>query len=371
MKLAEAGLLAAALTLTLESPALAQAGPRPRAADAPPGGQRDETARLRVVLVRPADADPITAEALVRIQADLTAEGFSVVLVDAPANVPGRPAEGTPPDPSTGAGTPVDAEAAQGSAVAIRLSLDTSTHVAELVVTDRLRNKKFTRWIDTHDAPPDRAAEVLAVRAVELLRASLVELALPGAKTPAPCPSCPPPPKPPDPMWGLEAGVSVLVSPRGVGPAALALARLRFAPIRLLELRVAFAGPGTSPRVEGPDGASARVTQLLPLGEIALRPWPDLRVRPSFSLSGGAIGVSVEGEATPPSPYKGREATTWSALVGGGVGAEVLIGPHFGVAAEARAFAAIPYPSVRFLGQEAARIGVPAVLASLTLVGWP
>jgi hypothetical protein len=36
-----------------------------------------------VVLVRPADADPITA-----------AEGFSVVLVDAPANAPGRSAEG-------------------------------------------------------------------------------------------------------------------------------------------------------------------------------------------------------------------------------------------------------------------------------------
>jgi hypothetical protein len=137
----------------------------------------------------------------------------------------------------------------------------------------------------------------------------------------------------------------------------------------MLELRVAFAGPGTSPRVEGPDGASARVTELLPFAEIALRPWPDLRVRPSFSLSGGAIYVSVEGEAS--SPYRGRESTTWSALLGGGVGAEVLVGPHFGLAAEVRAFAAIPYPSVRFLGEEAARIGVPALLASLTLVGWP
>jgi hypothetical protein len=418
----------ATLGLTLQSPVLAGPAPDPHA-QAPPGGQRDERAPVRVVLVRPADADAITAEALVRIQGELVAEGFSVALVDAPATVPGRPPEGrcergagappggslgvdegaasgpvlrgdvapaAPPDrpsgagapldrasgaetpldrssgadrPSgaggsldrpSGAGAPADAEAAQASAVSIKLSLDTSTHVAELVITDRLQNKKLTRWIDTRDAPPDHLAEVLAVRAVELVRASLVELALPGARPPAA--------KVPAPSWGLEAGTSVLVSPRAVGPAALAFTRLRFAPIRRLELRLAFAGLGTSPRVQGPDGASARVTQLLALSEVALRPWPDLRVRPSFSLGAGALEVSAEGEA--PAPYRGTEAAMWAALLGGGVGAEVLVGPHFSVAAEVRAFAAIPYPSVRFLGTEAARVALPGLLAALTLVGW-
>ena len=39
---------------------------------------------------------------------------------------------------------------------------------------------------------------VLAVRAVELVRASLVELALPAARPPAA--------QAPEPAWGLEAG---------------------------------------------------------------------------------------------------------------------------------------------------------------------
>jgi hypothetical protein len=335
-----------------------------------------------VVLVRPVDADPVTVEALFRIKGELTAEGISVVVEDAPATAPGRPPEGqrehgaddgaaSAPTPGTegagatpsGPGSPVDAEAAQASPVTIRLSLDPSTHVAEVVV---VRTKKLTRSIDTHGATHDRLAEVLAVRAVELVRASLVELALPAAH---PLPVAPPAAaQPRDPSWGLEAGATLLASPRGVDPAALALFRIRFAPIRRLELRLAFAGLGTSPRVEGPEGTSARVTQLLALSEVALRPWPDLRVRPSFSLSAGALEVSAEGEA--PAPFRGTGAATWSAVLGGGAGAEVLVVPRFGVAAEVRAFTAIPYPSVRFLGEEGARVGVPGVLASVTLVLW-
>jgi hypothetical protein len=275
-----------------------------------------------------------------------------------PSDRPSGP--GAPSDRPSGLGAPVDAETAQASAVSIRLSLDASTHFIELLVADRSRNRKLTRWTDTSDALPDHLAEVLAVRAVELVRASLAELALPVARPPAA--------KASEPSWGLEAGTSVLVSPRSVGPAALAFARLRFAPLRRLELRLAFAGLGTSPRVEGPDHASARVTQLLALAEVSLRPWPDFRARPSFSLGAGALEVSAEGEA--PSPYRGIESATWTALLGGGAGVEVLVGPRFGVATEVRALAAIPYPSVRFLGEEVARVAVPGLLASVTLVGW-
>jgi hypothetical protein len=377
MRLAQACLLVTAPVLALQSPARADPAPDPqaRAVETSPGKPRNQPPPVRVVLVRPADADPITAEAIFRIQGELTAEGFSVVLVDASTAAPGRCPErqrergandgagATPADRPSGPGIAVDAEAAQASPVAIRLSLDTSTHVAELVV---VRSKELTRCIDTRDAPADHVAEVLAVRAVELVRASLVELALPAAR---PVPVAPQAAaKLRDPSWGLEAGTSLLVSPRNVGPAALALFRIRFAPLSRLELRLTFAGLGTSPRVEGPDGTSARVTQLLALSEVALRPWPDLRVRPSFSLGAGALDVSAEGDA--PAPYRGTGAATWSALLAGGAGAEVLVVPRFGVAAEVRAFAAIPYPSVRFLGDEAARVGMPGVLANVTLVGW-
>ena len=46
-----------------------------------------------------------------------------------------------PSDRPAAPGAPVDAEAASASAVSIRLSFDTSAHVAELVVIDRIPNK--------------------------------------------------------------------------------------------------------------------------------------------------------------------------------------------------------------------------------------
>ncbi len=350
MRLPHAAPLLTALALALPSPARAAPTPEPQAgaAETPPGKPRDEPPRARIVLVRPVETDPITTEALFRIQGELTAEGFNVVLVDAS---------------TTDAGFPVDADPALATPVTITLSLDPVTHVAELLV---VRSRKRARWIDTRGAPPEHLAEVLAVRAVELVRASLVEIAPPVAR---PLPVAPAPAaKLSDPTWAIEAGPSVMVSPGGVGPAALALARIRFAPHPRLELRAAFVGLGTLPRVPGPDGASARVSQILALAEVTLRPWPDLRVRPSFSLSGGALEVSTEGEAL--SPYRGKDVTTWSGLVGGGAGAEVLVGPHFGVAMEARAFAAIPYPSVRFLGEDATRVAAPGLLGSITMVAW-
>jgi len=96
MRLAQACPLVTALVLAFQFSALAgpDADPRAHAADASPGGQRDHPGPVRVVLVRSADADPITAEALIRIQGELAAEGFSVVLVDAPTATPEHPPEG-------------------------------------------------------------------------------------------------------------------------------------------------------------------------------------------------------------------------------------------------------------------------------------
>jgi len=110
----------------------------------------------RVSLVRSDSADPTIAEALHRIRGELVADGFDVSDVDAL------------PDPVPGAA--VEA----GALAAIQLSVDRGTHVAELRVVDHLTNKIVIRRTLVEESTTDHAAELLAVRAVELLRASML-----------------------------------------------------------------------------------------------------------------------------------------------------------------------------------------------------
>src|SRR5207237_10601109 len=81
----------------------------------------------RVALARPALADPTIVEAMNRIRGELVAEGFEVVVVDAPA----APDQGSPGDPT--------------AIATIGLTVDEGTHVAELRVVDRLTNKVVIR----------------------------------------------------------------------------------------------------------------------------------------------------------------------------------------------------------------------------------
>jgi hypothetical protein len=333
----------------------------------------------RVLLVRPAQAQPSTTEALTRIRGELIADGFAVELVS---------------PPPAGAPEEVLARALDqpGSAALVGLSLDPDAHSAELWVVDRLTDKRLTRRIDIGGEPPDRVAQVLAVRSVELLRASLLELLI-DAQRPTEGPRVSPvatAPQPSEgarlgarrwvektlpatrlPPWALDAGASVLASPQpsgGIGPAALFTGRVRFAPIPPLQVRLTFAGLGTAPRVAGPQGSSATVSQLLALAEIAWLPWPELRARPILSLGGGTLRVAVDGEAS--LPYRGTHSAVWCSAADAGTGVEVRIAPRLGVAVEGHVFVALPYPVVRFLDDPAARGASPGLLGSVTLVGW-
>jgi hypothetical protein len=159
-----------------------------------------------------------------------------------------------------------------------------------------------------------------------------------------------------------------MASPGTVSPAVLSFGRLRFAPIPPMEVRVAFAGLGTAPRVTGPHDTSAMVAQILGLAELAWLPWPGLRARPVFSLGAGVLHVAVDGEAS--FPYQGTGSSAWSLALDAGVGVEVRAAPHFGVALETHAFVGQPTPVVRFLDEQTTLVGRPGLLGSLTLVGW-
>ncbi|WP_437969010.1 hypothetical protein WMF04_06835 [Sorangium sp. So ce260] len=323
----------------------------------------------RVVLVRPGAADPSISEALIRIRGELVADGFDVELLDAQSASAPRP-------------TMDDAGQQAGSAALIGLFLAPDGQAAELWVVDPATNRTLVRRIDTRGEARENLVEVLAVRAVELLRASLLELLMSSRRPAAPV-AAPPPSKVSRQVsrpaersldhqsrrstWGVELGGGLLASPGGIGPALLLVARLRVAPLGPIEGRLSLAGLGTAPRVAGPQG-SATVQQRFGLVELAALPWPELRLRPRFSVGLGALHVAVDGEAA--WPYRGVHGAQWAFAADAGAGVELGIVRRIDVVVEAHALVAHPVPVVRFVETEAARGARPALLGSLSLVGW-
>ena len=278
-----------------------------------------------------------------------------------PSSKPSRPAEARPPSPPPPWPPSI-------------LSVDNGTHVAELRVLDHLTHKLVTRRTRVDDSQTPDAAEVLAVRAVELLRASLLELLLESNRSSGDGPlreasrwAARALPRTPDRDWGVEVGACVLADLGGVPPALLALARVRRTLVAPLSVRVTVAGLGTQARVDAAAG-SAIVAQDVGLLELVVVPWPAAVVRPVVSLGAGAFFASVDGRANP--PYAGRQNARWAGAVDGGVGAEARIGPSFALSLEAHALLVQPFPVVEVLGADVARTGEPSVLGSLSVVGW-
>ncbi len=187
----------------------------------------------RVVLVRPAAAPPSVSEALVRMRGELLAAGFDAEVMDLPLGADVRASlERLAPPAAAGKSTT--------ALVAVVPSADPGT--AELWVIDRVTGKTVVRRVSAPPAAdPTRVAEILAVRAVELLRASFLELAIapPAAETggtteaAAPAPAAPvverwatAPLEERDWTWAIEAGGGTAKALRGPWNQFLPVARL-------------------------------------------------------------------------------------------------------------------------------------------------
>ena len=89
-------------------------------------------------------------------------------------------------------------------------------------------------------------------------------------------------------------------------------------------------------------------------------------VRPAIGVGGGVLRVNVDGAGT--WPYEGLSGQRWAGLFDVGAGLTARLGRQLSVAVELHGQLAAPYPTVRFSGEEVARIGRPALFSSLTLV---
>lgn len=325
----------------------------------------------RVVVLQAATASPGARRCLTLIREELAGGGFQVETVD----------PGSETDPFALA----EAMQAQLSAVAtIGLVGDPETGQAEIWILDRTGGNTEVRRIPAPPEDPARVGEVLAIRTIEVLRASALKLQVdssrprpPPPPSPSPSPPARPAPEtvrrkdsPPAPQRrsvALEAGVSMLVSPGQLDPAAVPLARLRVVVAGPMVARLTIAGLGTRPRVETSRGSAAVAQEigLLELGAVFRR---DRRLAPTIMLEGGVLHVRSDGEGAP--HYIGRQDQRWAALAGVGAGVVVALSRQLAVAFEAHVVVAAPYPLVRFDDLDAAQVARPALWTTLTLVSW-
>jgi hypothetical protein len=117
-----------------------------------------------VVLLRPAHPSATAAEAIVRLRGELLAAGYTVELADVPEHGSVRAAMEPPDRPG-------------GADAVVALFGDEPQGAGSLWVVDWTTGRTVSRSIP-HDGEGTRAAQILAVRALELLRASFLEAAL-------------------------------------------------------------------------------------------------------------------------------------------------------------------------------------------------
>jgi hypothetical protein len=326
------------------------------------GRARADVSRSRVAVVRSSSTDRVLHEAATRLRAELQGAGFEVVEVERAPGDPRSEVEDAAPDAS--------------SFATIAISRADNGAFADVWISDRLTGKTVVRRLEVGAGPS--ATAVLAIRALELLRASLLEIA---ATTP---PSEPPMSAPNDVVkWVAPALPPAPASPilqgAALGVGALALHGLRGIGLAVGPtvnfshgagpwfLRVMLAGPLIGPELRAAAGSS---TIRQELGALALGWASDPKPLGGFAWVGaGGFDLHTNGSAV--APYRGISGNVASFLCAAGLGGLARIGPRVAVTAELIAAFLDPQPVVVIAGNDAGSAGTPSVGASLgVLVGF-
>jgi hypothetical protein len=324
---------------------------------------RTAAAASRVVLLRSGgDAQARQAETL--LAAELRATGFEVVTRERTPTVELR--------------ADVDAAAAALRPIAVLAIAAPAGAAAEIWVSDRVTGKLVIRRVEAAEGDP----AALALRAVELLRGSLLEIAV---EERAPAPSRPAPPADVTRFvattapghraffvegLGLSLGGAVFGTATALGPTYAPALRLSWGGRRSFCVRLSVMGPGSTGDAAVHDGASllgtAHVHQDLALLEVVRAFRPDARLQPFASLGGGARQIRVTGTGGAPI-FPDRQGRSLGAIFSAGAGLAVRLGNRTSLVLEAHLLAGRP-TEITVANQRAARVGPLTGVGALGLM---
>jgi hypothetical protein len=328
-------------------------------------GAAAQDGRPVVVLVRPATSSPVIDEMLGRTRAELAASVFDARIVD------GAPGE-----------APREAvEKADADAIAAIAVVDPAGEASlEIWVDDRLSGKVSIRPLEASRTDQHKAAAVLSIQAVELLRASLVEIARPeAAASPASSPA--PRPAPPPAALAFARGPDRAAAKRRAelsltaGPAAFVgfdPASIQIAPSLGLALtapsgiggRVRWTGPGLGPDLDVDEGRVSLSPWLLTAGAV-LAPRTIGRWFGFATADAGVTRLTAEGVLAPPAT--GRDGSSLAAAFLAGGGAGLRLTDQVALVAEGQLLLTAPRITVEVGGERVASVGRPSAVVSVGL----
>jgi hypothetical protein len=320
-----------------------------------------------VVIVRERGADAVVERAEVRLAAELRAAGFTVDEQTAESADDARKL--------------VEDADARGPFATVLLRRARKGAATDVWVADHVTHKTVVRRMSARGAG-DAADRGLALRVVELMRASLVEgLVLPPAEEePETAAPAPPPPPADVTAWTREAvheppareagsvdvalGVAGAFAGSDVGLAVAPELRVAWRPTRTWSIAVLGAAPAFGARVAASQG-DATVRQELAILEAAFEPTLVDWIRPYVAAGGGFYHFDATGYAN--APFTNGSADAWTALLAAGGGARLRLTGSTWLCFDARALVALPRPVVSFAGETVAVAMRPGALAGLSL----
>ncbi|WP_437281649.1 hypothetical protein WME90_14165 [Sorangium sp. So ce375] len=333
-----------------------------------------------MALVEAGADDALVREAATRLQAELGAAGFEVVRVV-------RAPEGD-----------VRAELERaaketGAFAAATIVRSRTGATADLWIVDRVTQKTVVRAVEAAGAA---APSVMAVRAVELLQASLLEASLRepqgraagdgGAAVPDDVHRWMAPVQrkagmTPAPVRvgmlagvGLEAGFGALLSADGIGPAVGPALRLSYgggadgrggALPAGLAARLTFAGPTLGPALDSELG-TVSVRQEMAFLEAVWALDTGGALSPVLSAGVGGLHLFVSGDPRPPLRSATGEVWSVGAIVGGGAGLQLT--ERATLLADLHAIFAEPRAVVTLGGERLGTAGRPTFAGFLGLL---
>jgi hypothetical protein len=223
----------------------------------------------------------------------------------------------------------------------------------------------------------ENGAERLAIRAIEVLRSSLLETRLAGSVPPqatavpkeelrVAAPVADTPGRSVERI-AIEGGAALLTSFDGVGPAILPVVRVGWPARDWLGLQVELAGLGSRPSVATDVGAAEVGQQYGVLGAcFCERSNGGLRLY--LALAGGLLRTTVDGRAN--APGEGHSIERWSFLLDARVGARWRSPGRYYLTLAGHVQVAEPYVAIHILGAPVATTARPNLLLTLTVGAW-
>ncbi len=275
----------------------------------------DDSSSALIVVALPANANQAIREALTRLGGEATSVGFDVRFVEAGSET-------------------VSAEQLEGLRQGLRPAAvvafsggkpgEGPGHSLDVLFLDRTTGSTFVeRFVVEDEGAEDRAEVIVAVRAVDFIRARMLDALVRRARATAPR-------EPPRAIARSQVvyaglGLGVLGTWSGFVPSVAPRIEVGYTPAAWLRLGVSSFGFGSRPSAPSVAGEVDLDQRYLGANLTALSPsWH--RLRAAVELGGGAYWMQVRGK--PRSPGPSTRSHLWSAAMVSSVGASWAISRH-------------------------------------------